>query len=238
MQCTCVLASSLAKLSRAVVGPNGHAPIPRDLWPSQCPLHWSGRVRFSHMEDPCGMATGRELSVCERLLIVWKWIYSTHTGSGCGGVVVECHCVLLSRLVCGLAVGGQSKFLGHPWGRRWCCYGCVFAPPSFRSIEYTKCTLQALAATPLQRNKSGWVCFTSWMSFMWCTRSPPLILLFLHLIFKTAAVPANINDLKIQFNLRPNFVREILHLSCMCRAVCIHVTKSIIMWHTQAGHKN
>ena len=37
--------------------------------------------------------------MCEGLLIVWRWICSTHTGSGlcgCGGV----HLMVLSRLCC------------------------------------------------------------------------------------------------------------------------------------------
>ena len=52
--------------------------------------------------------------------------------------------------------------------------------PSFRSIEYIKCTLPALAGTPLQRtwlNESSCVSFTLSMSFMWFTRSFVLLLL-------------------------------------------------------------
>ena len=52
----------------------------------------------SVMEDPGGMAGTvwlvERLSVCEMLLIVWRWICSTHAGSGlcgCCGDVVECH---------------------------------------------------------------------------------------------------------------------------------------------------
>ena len=56
----------------------------------------------------------------------------------------------------------------------------VFCPPpppfqsTFWSIDYIKCTLLALAATSLEQtwlNESGWVSFTSWMYFMWYTRS-------------------------------------------------------------------
>ena len=52
------------------------------------------------MEDPGGMAgtvwLGEDLSVYEKLLIVWRWICYTNTGSGlcgCGGGVVEYRCV-------------------------------------------------------------------------------------------------------------------------------------------------
>ena len=52
----------------------------------------------NEFEDPGGMAgtvwLEEKLSVCERLLIVWRWTCSIHTGSGlcvCVGGVVECH---------------------------------------------------------------------------------------------------------------------------------------------------
>ena len=66
------------------------------------PLSWqrlSSPVQsVNEEEDPGGMAgtvlLEKRLLVCERLLIVWRWICSTHIGRGlcsCGGGVVECH---------------------------------------------------------------------------------------------------------------------------------------------------
>ena len=60
-----------------------------DLLPS--PLHWPGRgppspvQSVNEAEDPGGMAgtvwLKERLSVCERLLNVWRWTCSTHAGS-------------------------------------------------------------------------------------------------------------------------------------------------------------
>ena len=44
------------------------------------------------------------LSVCERLLIVWRWCYSTHARSG------FCHC---------------GRGMGMSWCAFQCCCGCV-----------------------------------------------------------------------------------------------------------------
>ena len=58
------------------------------------------------------------LSVCEKLLIVWRWIYSTQVG----GVVIAC-LLVLSRLcctvgiVCGLGERASSRKL------LWVCSG-------------------------------------------------------------------------------------------------------------------
>ena len=66
-----------------------HAPWQR---PS-CPVQSDNEV-----EDLGGMAgtvwLEKRLSGCERLLIVWRWICSTHAESwlcGCGGGVMECY---------------------------------------------------------------------------------------------------------------------------------------------------
>ena len=51
------------------------------------------------------------LSVCERWLIVWRWICSTHTTSGlcgCGGGVPGCAVLFVDFQ---WASGGRSKFL-------------------------------------------------------------------------------------------------------------------------------
>ena len=126
------------------------------------PLHWRPSSPVNEVEDPGGMAgTVWRLSKC-------CWL--------CGGGLsppmqeVGRHCVplVLIRLcstigiVCGLPVVSRN-FLesGPPWG--------CFRP----SIEYIKCTLPALTATPLQRtwlNESGWLPYLR-MSFMWFTRS-------------------------------------------------------------------
>ena len=66
--------------------------------------------------------------------------------------------LVLTRLCCTIGiVCGRLPVVGQNFlenGRMvWCCCGCVLAPPfwpSFRSIEHIKCTLLALAATPLQ----------------------------------------------------------------------------------------
>ena len=85
-------------------------------------------------------------------------------------------CILmLSRLccdsgnVCGLPVGfcGKSIFFDWEWASGWCYFG---SPPSFRSLEYSKWTLLALAATPLQHtwlNGRGWIYCASCISSMW-----------------------------------------------------------------------
>ena len=59
----------------------------------------------NEVEDSHGMAgtvlLEERLSVCERLLIVWKWICSTHAGSGlcgCGGMSLMYGCLLVSVL--------------------------------------------------------------------------------------------------------------------------------------------
>ena len=77
-----------------LVGQGGRA-----LWPLPRPLHWPGRVQFSQLmrwrTQVEWRAQGERLSVCERLLIVWRWICSTHTGSGlcgCGGMSLMSLC--------------------------------------------------------------------------------------------------------------------------------------------------
>ena len=69
---------------------------------------------------------------------------------GCVVVVIDVIvCLLvLTRLCCTTVCGlPEAKFL-REW--TWWCCGCVLAPP-------IKCTLPALAATPLQWNESGWL---------------------------------------------------------------------------------
>ena len=43
---------------------------------------------------------------------------------------------------------------------------CPFQP-SFRSLGYIKWTLPTLAATPLKKNRCGWISCTTCMSFGW-----------------------------------------------------------------------
>ena len=70
-----------------------------DLLSRLPPLSWRRPSSpVNEVEDPGGIAgtvwLEERLSVCERLLIVWRWTCSTHAGSGlcgCGGGVVECH---------------------------------------------------------------------------------------------------------------------------------------------------
>ena len=146
------------------------------------------------------------------LLIVWRWTCSTH--ALCGGMSSTSLCAFLLVLtmlcctmgiVCGLPVVGQN-FLenGPPWGTGWCCCRRVLvAPfrPSFRSIEYIKCTLPD---TPLQwtwLNESSWLSFTSWMLVI-CAPSP--ISLVLH-------------PLPVRKSLSTS--DKIEHLSCSARLV-------------------
>ena len=73
------------------------------------PLNWpSSPVQsVNEVEDQGGMA--ERLSVCERLLNVWRLSFSTHAGSGlcccAGGVVKCCFGVVLYYWLCGLPVG-------------------------------------------------------------------------------------------------------------------------------------
>ena len=74
----------------------GGVGVTFDLFATHPPSAWqkpSSPVQsVNDVEDPGGTVWLEEtLSVCERLLIVWKWTCSTHAGSGCGGGVVECH---------------------------------------------------------------------------------------------------------------------------------------------------
>ena len=76
--------------------------------------------------------------------------------------------------------------------------------PSFWSIEYIKCTLPALAATPLQRtwlNESGWLSFTS---FMWFTRS------FVLHVSVTAVTRDRVREDAAESCLRRNRYRPVL----------------------------
>ena len=130
-----------------------------DLWPSLTPslVAWQRPSSpVNEVEDPGGIAGGwrRGLKGC--------WGGLAQEVGCCGGVVVchWCHCVLLvlTRLctIIGIVCGLPVSF-------RW----------SVEISKYIKCTLSALAATPLQQtwlNESGWLSFTSWMSFMWFTR--------------------------------------------------------------------
>ena len=124
------------------------------------PRHPASSPVQSVSSGMAGTIWRERLSVCERLLIVWRWICSTHAGSGlcgCGGGVVECHrrhcvpfCVdqaVLYYWHCLWTSGGRSKFIGE-WASLWCCCGFVLAPP-FHPVHYIKCTLQAIAATLL-----------------------------------------------------------------------------------------
>ena len=104
-------------------------------------------------------AQEERLSVCERLL--------------CGGApmqevgcVVECHCVPCGGvgIVCGLSVGFRwlVKISWRMGVRGWCCCRCV--------SQYIKCTLLTLYSChcpAVDIIESGWVSFTSWMSFTW-----------------------------------------------------------------------
>ena len=117
----------------------------RDLWPLPRPLHWPGRGLsvWVGQED-----RGRMARVCQCVKGCWLCgggIFPPTQEVGCVVVVVECHwrhCVCLCCTVGILLVGasgGRSNFLGE-WAslrNRWCCCGCVLAPPfrpSFRSI--------------------------------------------------------------------------------------------------------
>ena len=126
-----------------------------DLLPR--PLHWPGGgppVLFSQL-----MRWRTQVEWRAQSFIVWKivdcvevdllhphkkWVVLTSLCAfwcwpGCG-------------IVCGLSVVGRN-FLenGPPWGTGWCSCGRVLAPPFRTSFRYIKCTLTALAATPLQR---------------------------------------------------------------------------------------
>ena len=102
---------------------------------------------------PCGMVGTR---LCRGGFApptqdVWFWCHRHH-----------CVPFDVDQAVLALTSGGRSKFLGEWASTGWCCCGCVLAP---LSIEHIKCTIQALAATPLQFEWE-WS-FTSSMSFMW-----------------------------------------------------------------------
>ena len=56
-----------------------------------------------------------------------------------------CPGLMLSRLCC--TSGGLSNFL-REWAQDGDALGVSWPLPSFQSIEYIKCTLLALAATP------------------------------------------------------------------------------------------
>ena len=120
VQCMCVLIEvgpSCAMLAGPVdvgVGaPSLSMTSPLAWWRPSSPV-WS----VNEVENPGGMAgTVERLSFCE---IVWRWIYSTHPGSGCGGgghwhncvpfgvvhaVVYYWHCLWTSS---GLPMVGQN----------------------------------------------------------------------------------------------------------------------------------
>ena len=63
-----------------------------------------------------------------KLLIVWRWICSTHAGSGLWGVV-ECHCWCTISIVCGLQLGFRWsvkiswRFVRNSMVLLWVCSG-------------------------------------------------------------------------------------------------------------------
>ena len=156
------------------------------------PLHWPGRgppVLFSQLMRWRTQVEWRAQSGgCQCVKGCWL------CGGGLAPPIQEVDCVVVVGNVIdviildywhlwtsgGLPVVGQN-FLenGPPWGAGWCCYGWSAPPfrPSFHSI---KCTLPALAATPLKQTWFNESCFTSWM---WFTRAPPPISLVLHFKF-------------------------------------------------------
>ena len=118
--------------------------LPHSVWPltldTSLPLAWQ---RPSILVQSGGMAgtiwLEEKLSVCERLMNVWRWICSTHAGSelcGCGGGnvndVIVCLLVLFKLcctigIVCGLPMVSQN-FLENGRPGWWCC-GWVLAHP-------------------------------------------------------------------------------------------------------------
>ena len=71
------------------------------------------------------------LSVCEILLIVWRWTCSTHTGSG--GMSLTSLCAFwCCAVVLALFVDFQwsVKISWGMGGTGWCCCGCVLSLPS------------------------------------------------------------------------------------------------------------
>ena len=126
---------------------------------------------------------------CQCVKIVWRWTCSTHGLCGCGGGVVECyqrHCwcwpgcaVLLGLFVDFRWSVNISWRMGLFEEQDGAVVGVFWPLPSSPASEYIKYTLPALAAKLLQQtwlNESGWVSFTSSMSFMRFTRS----FVFLH----------------------------------------------------------
>ena len=96
------------------------------------------------------------------------------------------------------------------------CPGPLFQP-RFWSIEYVKCTLPALAATPLQQtwlNGHGWISFTSWMSFMWFMWS---FVLLPHLV-SVAPYRRVLYDY-IDQSLPPPVIFEIKICTCKCYSI-------------------
>ena len=102
-----------------------------------------------HQRRPFCLSFGSQLSrAVWRMWVWWK---------GIDGFVWCCQgCVCISGVICGLLVcGGQSLY----------CCGCVLTPPFRHRFRYIKCTLLALAATPLQQIKCAqYEVGTSWMS--------------------------------------------------------------------------
>ena len=77
---------------------------------------------------------------------------------------------MLTRLCCTIGIvdfrSGQSKFIGE-WPEQDGADLALLA----QSTEYIKCTLPVHTPAVDILNESGWVSFTSSMSFMWFTRS-------------------------------------------------------------------
>ena len=122
-------------------------PLP---WPGRGPsvllMRWRTHVGTVWLEE--------KLSVCERLLIVWKWTCFTHAGSG-GMSSIGVDQVVLYHWHC--------LFNGPPWGTGWCCCGSVLPPPIRPHWVHTS---GSNCCTPA----AEWV-----TSFMWFTSAPPPI---------------------------------------------------------------
>ena len=153
----------LTFLSRPLRWPSRGLPVLLMRWRTQ--VEWQPQYRGCQCVKGCLLCRGGLVGYV--VVVECHQRYCVPFGVD-QAVLYYSHCLWTSG---GLPVVSQ-KFLenGTLRGTGWCCCGCVLAllfRPSFQSIEYIKCTLLALAATPLQQtwlNESGWLSFTSWMS--------------------------------------------------------------------------
>ena len=115
----------------------------------------------NEVEDPGGTVwLGETLSVCERLLILWRWTCSTHARTGlCGGVVELTRLCYTIGIICGrLLVVGQN-FLENVEEQDGAVVGVFWSLPS--SPASSPIFNAHFRLTPLQQM---WLNESSWMS--------------------------------------------------------------------------